>query len=361
MPGSAAKVFITERQQQVLQELVSGRTTPVRLMQRATIVLQAFARVDNADIAGAIGLGPDAVGLWRRRWAKVWPRLTVFECAENQADLQRAIASVLDDKPRSGNPGRFTPEQITRILALACEPPENSGRPITHWTNAELAAEAIKQGIVPSISASQVGRYLREAELQPHRSRYWLNTKEKDPAQFQAKVEEVCDCYLEAPRLYAEENTHTVCTDEMTGIQALERIAPTLPMGMGKTECREFEYERHGTLTLIGNFHVVTGELLAPSLGPTRTEADFVAHVAQTVSTDPEASWVFVADNLNIHASEGLVQWVTQFCSLEQDLGKKRQGGSAEVAKNAARVPVGQGPSSSLRILAQAYVLAQPN
>jgi transposase len=361
MSGSAAKVIITERQQEILRDLMNGRTTPVRLAQRATIVLQGFAGVDNAGIGEEIGLGPDAVGLWRRRWANVWPRLTVFECAENTADLRRAIAAVLGDKPRSGNPGRFTPEQVTRILALACEPPEKSGRPITHWTNAELAAEAIKQGIVPSISASQVGRYLREAELQPHRSRYWLNTKEKDPEQFQAKVEEVCDCYLEAPRLYAEENTHTVCTDEMTGIQALERIAPTLPLRTGKTECREFEYERHGTLTLIGNFHVVTGELVAPSLGPTRTEVDFVQHVRQTVNTDPEASWVFVVDNLNIHLSEGLVQWVSQFCSLEQELGKKRQSRGAEVASNAARVSLGQGPSSSLRVLAQAHVMAQPN
>ena len=361
MSGSAAKVLITERQQEVLQDLVNGRTTPVRLVQRAKIVLQAFGGVDNADIAQEIALGPDAVGLWRRRWAQVWARLTVFECMENKADLRRAIAAVLDDKPRSGNPGTFTPEQITRILALACEPPEKSGRPITHWTHAELAGEAMKQGIVPSISASQVGRYLREAELQPHRSRYWLNTKEKDPEQFQAKVEEVCDSYLEAPRLYAEENTHTVCTDEMTGIQALERIAPTLPMGKGQTECREFEYERHGTLTLIGNFHVVTGELLAPSLGPTRTEIDFVQHVAQTVATDPGASWVFVVDNLNIHASEGLVQWVSEFCSLEQDLGKKRQSGRAEVASDAASVSVGHGPWSSLGVLAQAHVMAQPN
>jgi transposase len=361
MPGSAAKVVITERQQEVLQEFVNRRTTPVRLLQRATIVLRAFAGVDNADIAQALGLGPDCVGLWRRRWAKVWPRLTVFECAENPADLRRAITAVLDDKPRSGNPGTFTPEQITQILALACEDPELSGRPITHWTNAELAHEAKKRGIVASISASQVGRYLREAELQPHRSRYWLNTKEKDPVVFQAKVEEVCDCYLEAPRLYAEENTHTVCTDEMTGIQALERIAPTLPTGKGKTECREFEYERHGTLTLIGNFHVVTGELLAPSLGPTRTEADFVQHVAQTVSTDPEASWVFVVDNLNIHGSESLVQWVSQFCSIEQDLGKKRQSGSAAIASDAASVSVGQGASSPLRVFAQAHVVAEPS
>jgi transposase len=361
MPGSAAKVFITERQQEILREVVNGRTAPVRLVQRAKIVLRAFAGEDNADIAQEVALGPDAVGLWRRRWAKAWRRLIVFECLENKADLRRAIAALLDDAPRSGHPGKFTPEQVTRILALACESPELSGRPITHWTNAELAAEATKQGIVPSISASQVGRYLREAELQPHRSRYWLNTKEKDPERFQAKVEEVCDCYLEAPRWYAEDHTHTVCTDEMTGIQALERIAPTLPMGRGQTECREFEYERHGTLTLIGNFHVATGELVAPSLGPTRTEADFVRHVAQTVSTDPEASWVFVVDNLNIHLSEGLVQWVAQFCSVEQDLGKKRQSGRAGVASDAASVSVGQGPSRSFRVLAQAHVVAQPN
>ena len=169
------------------------------------------------------------------------------------------------------------------------------------------------------------------------------------------------DCYLEAPRLYAEEGTHTVCTDEMTGIQALERIAPTLPLGRGRTECREFEYERHGTLTLIGNFHVVTGTLVAPSLGPTRTEADFVQHVAQTVATDPEASWVFVVDNLNIHASETLVQWVSQVCSINEELGEKRQSGRAEVASDAASVSVGQGTWHSLRVPAQAHVVAEPN
>lgn len=361
MPGSAAKVVITERQQAILQELVHSRLTPVRLVQRATIVLRAFAGLENGVIAQEIGLGPDAVGLWRRRWAKVWPRLTVFECAENRADLRRAIAAVLGDKPRSGNPGKFTPEQITQILALACEPPEKYGRPITHWTNAELAAEATKQGIVPAISASQVGRYLRDAELQPHRSRYWLNTKEKDPVQFQAQVEEVCDGYQDAPRLYAHANTHTVCTDEMTGIQALERIAPTLPARPGQSERREFEYERHGTLTLIGNFHVVTGALVAPSLGPTRTEEDFVQHVAQTVATDPPANWIFVVDNLNIHVSAGLVEWVTNFCSLEQELGKKRQSGGAQVASDAPGVSGGQEPPGAFRVLAEAQFVAQPN
>jgi DDE superfamily endonuclease len=197
--------------------------------------------------------------------------------------------------------------------------------------------------------------------LQPHKSRYWLNAKEKDPQQFQQQVEAVCDCYQEAPRLYREENAHTVCTDEMTGIQALERVANTLPMTPGQTECREFEYRRHGTTTLIGNFHVVTGQLIAPTLGPTRTEPDFVRHVAQTVATDPEASWVIVVDNLNIHASEGLVQWVAKTCEIEQDLGKKRQARCVAFASKSSAIPARARPSRPLRVLAEAHVVAEPD
>ncbi len=361
MPGSAAKVRITERQKDVLEQIGSARTSPVRLVQRAQVILRAFAGAENASIAQEIGLDRTAVGMWRRRWARAWSRLILVECAQGKTDLRRAIETLLGDAPRSGNPGKFTPEQVTQILALACEPPEKSGRPITHWTAKELADEAKKRGIVPSISPAQVGRYLRQAELQPHRSRYWLNAKEKDPQQFQKKVEAVCDCYLQAPRLYAEENTHTVCVDEMTGLQALQRVAATLPMRPSQVECREFEYKRHGTLTLIGNFHVVTGQLLAPTLGPTRTEADFVQHVAQTVATDPNASWVFVVDKLNIHASEGLVQWVAETCEIKQDLGKKRQRRRAALAGNASAVPDRTQPSHPLRVLAQAHIVAKPD
>jgi transposase len=327
MPGSAAKVVVTERQQAVLRQMSTASTSPVRLAQRAKIILAAFDGKTNEEIALEVGLDRNAVGLWRRRWSKAWSELTLIECMESHARFRRAIEKVLSDAERSGNPGKFTPEQITQILALACEPPEKSGRPITHWTAAELADEAIKRGIVESISASQVARYLKEAELQPHRSRYWLNAKEKDPQQFQEKVETVCTTYLAAPLLYEEAHTHTICTDEMTGIQALERIAPTLPMRAGCAELREFEYERHGTLTFIGNFHTVTGELVAPTLGPTRTETDFAQHIAQTVATDPTASWVFVTDNLNIHCSESLVNLVAKECEIEQDLGKKGRKG----------------------------------
>ncbi len=113
----------------------------------------------------------------------------------------------------------------------------------------------------------------------------------------------------------------------MTGIQALERIAPTLPMQAGVVERREFESERHGTLSLSCNFDVATGQILAPSLGPTRTEADFAAHIERTIETDPEGVWLFVADQLNTHQSESLVRLVAKRCGVTDDLGKKGESG----------------------------------
>jgi transposase len=323
MPGKAAKITITERQQEILQSLSRSVTAASRLRQRAAIIVLAFDGLLNEDIAARVGLTHRQVGRWRRRWADAWDRLIDLECCESRAALRRAIEAILSDEPRPGVPGKFTPEQVTRILAVACEPPEKSGRPITHWTASELTDEAIRRGIVASISPSQVSRYLREAALQPHKSRYWLNTTEKDPARFEAQVKAVCDTYLAAPQRERTEQTHTVCVDEMTGLQALERIAPSKAMIAGKCQLIEFEYERHGTLCLIGNFVVTTGELLRPTIGPTRTEADFAGHIERTVATDPGGSWVFVVDNLNIHGSESLVKLVAEACAVPTGLGKK--------------------------------------
>ena len=327
MAGSAAKVLISERQEKVLRKLSTATTVAQRLVQRATVILLAFSGVANQGIAKQVGLGRCQVGIWRRRWHDGFPDLIRIECSEDPPALRQAIEGLLADEPRPGCPGKFTAEQLAQLIALACEPPETSGRPITHWTGKELAEEAIARGIVDSISPSQVNRYLREAQLQPHKSRYWLNTTEKDPELFRAQVEVVCACYHDAPELYQRHDTHTICVDEMTGIQALERIAAALPMKPGQTERREFEYKRHGTVTLIGNFHVVTGQLIAPTLGPTRTEEDFVAHIDRTVKHDPEARYVFVLDNLNIHCSAGLVELVARLCGLEEDLGVKGKRG----------------------------------
>lgn len=125
--------------------------------------------------------------------------------------------------------------------------------------------------------------------------------------------------------------------DEMTGIQALERIAPTKPMRPGQEERREFEYKRHGTQCLIGNLEVPTGRVISPTVQATRTEEDFAGHIARSVATDPEAGWIFVADNLTTHCSESLVRFVAEACGIEGGLGKKgRRGVLRSVASRKA-------------------------
>jgi transposase len=171
--------------------------------------------------------------------------------------------------------------------------------------------------------------------LKPHLSRYWRNADPEDPQVFEEEVKTVCDTYLEAQTAY-ESGRHTVSVDEKTGIQALERLYPTKPTRPGLIERREFEYARHGTLTLIANFEVALGEVIAPSLGPTRTEADFAAHIEQTIASDPEAEWVFVADQLNTHKSESLVRLVAKHCEIADDLGIKGKSGILKSMKTRA-------------------------
>lgn len=113
--------------------------------------------------------------------------------------------------------------------------------------------------------------------------------------------------------------------DEKTGIQALQRWRK--PMEPGRPERQEFEYSRHGTRCLFAGLEVATGQILAPSVGPTRKEEDFAAHVAKTLRTDPEAEWIFVVDQLNTHQSETLVRQVAENCGIDVPLGVKGQRG----------------------------------
>ena len=126
----------------------------------------------------------------------------------------------------------------------------------------------------------------------------------------------------------AEQGERVLSTDELTGVQALERKHPGLPLAPGKVERREFEYIRHGTQSLMINFEVATGQVVSPSCGVTRTEKDFVDHVRRTVAADPATQkWHFVVDNLNIHQSETLVRYVAAESDLTVDLGVKGKSG----------------------------------
>ena len=151
-------------------------------------------------------------------------------------------------------------------------------------------------------------------------------TPPADPQKEEA-IRAICQVYRQAPEL-AKEGERTISSDELTGVQALERKHPGLPLAPGKVQRREFEYTRHGTRAFILSRDVVSGKIVAPHAGPTRTEEDFLAHVQAVVATDPKATrWHFVCDNLNIHQSESLVRWVAQISGIEKDLGKKGEYG----------------------------------
>jgi hypothetical protein len=130
------------------------------------------------------------------------------------------------------------------------------------------------------------------------------NERDKEPEVFDAEVRRVCEHYAKALALHQQEGIHLVSTDEKTGIQALERLHPDLPMRAGKVECQEHEYLRHGSCTLIANFEVATGRVIAPSLGPSRTNKDFASHIART-NSHRARGWVDLRGRPAKHPSIG--------------------------------------------------------
>ena len=141
------------------------------------------------------------------------------------------------------------------------------------------------------------------------------------------KVADINALYRQAPEL-ARQGERVMSTDELSGVQALERTHPGLPLRPGKVERREYEYIRHGTQTFIVNLDVATGQIGTTSYGSTRNETDFLNHIQHTVEADPSATkWHIVADNLNIHQSEAVVRYVAEESDLGIDLGVKGKRG----------------------------------
>jgi transposase len=309
MPRSTpTPLTLSAQEQDQLERLSRQHSAPQRAVQRARIILLAAQNQTVPTIAATLQICANTVRKWIKRYTHTPPQSPAPEkAAPPSATPPAAIRARLADAPRSGRPDTFTAEQTCALVALACEPPQDHGRPITHWTGRELRDELIQKAIVASISVRQVQRLLADAHLQPHRNRYWLNAK-PDP-QKEEKIRTICQVYAQAQE-GARKGEMTFSVDEMTGIQALERIAPDRPMKAGQPLQREFEYERHGTLSLLAGLDVAGGKVQA-HCRPTRNEADFVELVDSLMRAHPEAvKFTFVLDNLNTHQSESLVRYV---------------------------------------------------
>lgn len=316
MPGpKPPAIVLTEEERQSLETLVQRHRTGQQKALRGRIVLLAAEGKTMSDIARLLRVSIDMVRLWWRRWLDLHG-ISVQDVS---------VAARLDDLPRPGAPARLTSDQVCQIEKLACEQPERLGRPISQWTGREIADELITRGLVDTISARHAARLLKKKGLQPHLIRYWLTAKADD--QFDDKVRDINAVYRQAAS-WAQQGEVVISTDEMTGVQALERKHPGLAMRAGQVERREFEYIRHGTLSFIVNFEVATGQVGVVSCGPTRTEVDFLNHIQRTVARSPlTIKWHFVLDNLNTHQSASLVRYVADESDLVLDLGVKGQSG----------------------------------
>ncbi len=160
-------ILLTDRQRAILERLTRRQTSPQRLVRRAHVILAAAAGHNNDHVARQLGLDRGTVRTWRARWLTAVPALNALEAATDPDHaLTDAVGALLADAPRPGAPDTFTAEQIVQIINLACTPPPESDRPVDAWTPRELAEEAVKRQLVPTISARSVGRFLKTGRAQ---------------------------------------------------------------------------------------------------------------------------------------------------------------------------------------------------
>ena len=164
MPGPKPReITLTQRQREILHQLIRREKSSQQLVRRAKIILAAADQRNNQHNAELLDITPSTVRVWIERWNAASGALLKAEAAENDKSLSAAICNLLADDTRPGRPAEFPPELYCQIIAIACEKPEDSGRPISHWSQRELADEVLKRHLVDKISPRSVGRFLKRS------------------------------------------------------------------------------------------------------------------------------------------------------------------------------------------------------
>lgn len=266
----------------VLTRRANSARAEHRQVIRAKIILAAAQGHTNAAIAADLDLHVDTVRKWRKRYA-------------------RSGLAGLNDLPRSGRPPTFTPVQVAQVKALACTPPADSEVPLARWSAAELAIEAVTQGVTTSISPSTISRWLAKDAIKPWQYRSWIFPRDPD---FATKAGVVLDLYDR--RWHGEvlgDDEYVISADEKSQLQALQRRHPGLPAGPGRTRRVEFEYRRGGTLAYFAAYDVHHAHVIG-TIAPKTGIEPFTDLVHKVMTTEPYASArrvFWVVDNGSSH------------------------------------------------------------
>ena len=266
---SPDRIKVSPAQRQQLRHLVAAGTTAQQLAQRARIVLLVAGGLANTEIAHRVGVCVDTVRKWRHRW---W--------------AEPGTAS-LGDAKGSGRPPSFTPVQVAGVKALACQPPESCGVPLSRWSCADLAQQVVTDGIAASVSAATVRRWLAEDAIKPWQYQSWISITDPN---FAAKAARVLDLY---DRVWQGEplgpNDFVISADEKTSIQARCRCHPSMPAGKSRMMRVSHDYHRGGALAYLAAYDVHQAAVFG-RCEPTTGIEPFTALVAQVMTQEPYAS-----------------------------------------------------------------------
>ena len=290
---SPVLITLTDQDRAELNRLARARKAPLRMVQRACIVLAAAAGDSNASIARDVGLHVDTVRIWRARFA---------------GEGLKGLA----DRPRSGRPPVFAAAVRAEIKALACSLPAEHRLPLSRWSCQDLAEEAVVRGLTPTVSGSTVRRWLASDAIKPWQHRSWIFPRDPD---FKAKAERVLDLYdrrWEGRRLRPDE--YVLSADEKSQLQALRRRHDDLPPGPERVRRVEFEYVRGGTLAYLAALDVHHATVIG-RCAPTTGIVPFADLVEQVMTTEPYASArrvFWVVDNGSSHAGQASIERMRQ-------------------------------------------------